>query len=385
MRVALLCPEYPPSALSGGGVSAVANLIARLGQEVEFFVLTRARDEGGASAARDVWVPLGNAHVYCASPGASLPRRVAQILTALAPDAYLTNSLFSIPLAAAPVALRRLGRIPSRPLLVAPRGSLHPEALRSGWAKKRAFLSVARASRAYDDVAWLASSELEAQHIRHEFPHARVAVAGDIVDLSATAASSLPPRGGKRRGQLSIAYLSRILPIKNLAGGLRMLAGLEGEVRVHVYGPATDARYHAQCVREARRLPPNVHVRFEGVVEPDRVLETLAQHQVFFLPTRGESFGYAIVEGLVSGCVPVISDRTPWRGLQDEGVGWDLPLDDEGAFRGALQACIDMDASELARRSALARQLGLRVAQDSRAVERYRELLGGLVSSARVI
>ena len=34
-----------------------------------------------------------------------------------------------------------------------------------------------------------------------------------------------------------------------------------------------------------------------------------------------------ILEAWAAGLPVVISDRTPWRDLESQGVGWDLPLD----------------------------------------------------------
>jgi hypothetical protein len=38
-----------------------------------------------------------------------------------------------------------------------------------------------------------------------------------------------------------------------------------------------------------------------------------------------------------------MSDQTPWRNLEAEGVGWDIPLSEIERFRSALQQCVDGD------------------------------------------
>jgi glycosyltransferase involved in cell wall biosynthesis len=38
------------------------------------------------------------------------------------------------------------------------------------------------------------------------------------------------------------------------------------------------------------------------------------------------------MESLLAGTPVLIADTTPWRGLEQAGVGWDLPLDNEQQF-----------------------------------------------------
>jgi glycosyltransferase involved in cell wall biosynthesis len=85
----------------------------------------------------------------------------------------------------------------------------------------------------------------------------------------------------------------------------------------------------------------------------------LREHDLFFLPTLGENYGHVVQEALLAGCPVLLSDTTPWRGLQALGVGWDLPLDDEAGFRAVLRACVQMGPAEHAALSARARQVGL--------------------------
>ena len=50
-----------------------------------------------------------------------------------------------------------------------------------------------------------------------------------------------------------------------------------------------------------------------------------------------------ISEALVSGCPVLISDQTPWRNLEEAGVGWDIPLGETERFQSVLQQCVDGD------------------------------------------
>jgi glycosyltransferase involved in cell wall biosynthesis len=131
--------------------------------------------------------------------------------------------------------------------------------------------------------------------------------------------------------------------MKNLSGALRMLAGILGDVSFDIYGPKEDLEYWEECQRLIAALPPNIRVRYEGEIEHERVADVLAGYDLFLFPTLGENYGHVISEALASGCPVLISDQTPWRNLEAEGIGWDIPLSETERFRSVLQQCVDGD------------------------------------------
>ena len=66
---------------------------------------------------------------------------------------------------------------------------------------------------------------------------------------------------------------------------------------------------------------------------------------MFFLPSFSENFGHAINEALSVGVPVLISDKTPWRNLQEKGMGWDLSLDNRRAFIEVIEAMASAKAS----------------------------------------
>ena len=76
--------------------------------------------------------------------------------------------------------LRRLGLVPRRPVIVAPRGEMSAAALKIKRVKKRLFLWAARFLGLYREVVWHASSPIEVADIRREMgPAATVRIAGE--------------------------------------------------------------------------------------------------------------------------------------------------------------------------------------------------------------
>ena len=180
-------------------------------------------------------------------------------------------------------------------------------------------------------MIWHASNEYEEENIRSQFGNRVPVMTARDLTTAFLGTEERTPRGTKRPGCLRIVFLSRISRKKNLSGALKMLEGLRGDIRFNIYGPLEDKGYWAECQKIINSLPHNVQVRYCGDVVYDRVIEVLADHDLFLLPTLGENFGHVILEALVAGCPVLTSDRTPWRGLQDIEVGWDLPLS-TGAF-----------------------------------------------------
>jgi glycosyltransferase involved in cell wall biosynthesis len=287
------------------------------------------------------------------------------------PDVLYLNSCFSPAFTILPLVLRRLGRIPRVPVVVAPRGELSEGALSLKRGKKVAFLRAVRVAGLYRGVLWQASSELEAAEVRRWFgAGARVMVAGDLRERPPAPRPPAP----KRPGELRAAFLSRITGKKNLAGALEMLAGVRGEVRFTIYGPAEDAAYWGECQARIAALPPNVRVDYAGPLRPEEVADALAAHHLLLFPTLGENFGHVILEALVAGIPVLTSDRTPWDGLEAAGAGWTVPLEQPERFRALLQAYADAGMEEHARRSAAARAHGEAVARDEAVLEANRAL-----------
>ncbi len=100
----------------------------------------------------------------------------------------------------------------------------------------------------------------------------------------------------------------------------------------------------------------------------------MREHDLFFLPTLGENFGHVILEALCAGCPVLISDQTPWRGLEEKGVGWDLSLSKPEMFREVLQRCVDMNDEEYMKWSERAREYGVNVSRDDNVVKQNRQL-----------
>ena len=127
---------------------------------------------------------------------------------------------------------------------------------------------------------------------------------------------------------------------------IELLGPLKGEIRFDIYGAIGNNDYYAACMKAAEALPANVRWEYKGQIRPDEVLEAFSDYHVFLLPTKGENYGHVIYEAMAGGCIPVISDRTPWKELEGRQVGRAIPLEQEGEFTKTLQQLVDMGQSE---------------------------------------
>lgn len=399
LRILVCVPYFLPGYKAGGPIQTLKNMTDCLGDEFEFSLLTADRDLGDTQPYSDVpinqWHTLGKARVCYLSPGERRLHRWRRRLNQLEYDVLYLNSFWHHD-SRCVLWLRRLGLVPRRPTIVAPRGEFSPGAYRLKAWKKRTYLALAKSFRLCRDVLWHASNEMEAEHIRALFgselqvhcasdPPAEPQVgpqAGQLRDtiycapnLSSTrppAECDLPRQKPPARAR--IVLLGRVVRKKNVDYALRVLAEVHGEVEFRILGPREDREYDAECTALAERLPPGVRATMVGGLPPEEVWRELAAAHLMFLPTRGENFGHAIIEAMLAGCPVLISDQTPWSDLEPHRAGWIVPLDRPEQFRAIVQQVVDMPEETWAEWSAGARQFGERFACDPALREANRRL-----------
>ncbi len=382
VRVMVFCPCYLPGFRRGGPVRSVANMVKALADEFAFHIVTLDRDRGNDAPYPDIqpgaWQARGDAQVLYLAEAALSVRTVARAVAEIAPSLICLNGFFDPIFTHRVLAARRLGLVRDVPVLLAPQGEFSPGALSLKRTKKTAFIHLARLVRLHKGVHWQASTEMEREEILAVVPtippdHLRVAA-----DLTDDIAHTPPRLQDTPDGVLRVCFLSRLSPKTNLDYALQVLAGVTVPVEFTIYGPIDDEAYWAACRQLMGALPPHVRAAYAGEVHPINVRETLAAHDVFFLPTRGENFGHVIYEALSAGLPVLISDQTPWQQMEARQVGWSLPLEDPAAFARVIE---DLSRrSPDARQAAALRAHAFAVEQTDRpaAIARTRDLLRSL-------
>lgn len=345
----LICVDwYEPGFKAGGPIQSCKNLVAQLGEEYDFYILTSDRDINEQAPYPGIvtnsWIRMNSyAHVWYASPGTLDMKKLRQLFMELAPDIIYFNSMFSKNFTLLPLlALRRI-KFAGRAVL-APRGMLHSGAIRQKGLKKKLFLQFFRLTGWPGKLQFHATDEQELKDVKAFFPSAKVKVAANIPNID----HGVLVYPEKRINELNAVFVSRLHPKKNLHFLLQLFREIRPSQKLSfdIYGVADDTRYATQCQELAAALPENVMVNFRGPLMSRDVLPTLKNSHVFMLPTLGENFGHAVFESLTVGRPVLISDQTPWRSLIPAKAGWDLPLANKQAFSDAIQQLFNMDQEE---------------------------------------
>jgi glycosyltransferase involved in cell wall biosynthesis len=383
ITILIFTQGYLPGFKWGGPVQSIAGLVEALGDEYHFKIITSDKDLNDTSPylgiQQDSWIRVGNAEVYYLSPNKRTFFCLRSLINRTHFDILYLNSFFSIDFSIKPILLAFMGLINCDHVLIAPRGEFSPGALALKAFKKRVYIRFAKMLKLYSQVHWQASSLHEKQHILRTFAGSSIAVAtAPIFIASDVSPTNFSNTGSHNRqkfpGTVKIVFLSRISPMKNLIGALNSFIGIKGNIVFDIYGPAEDSSYWNKCEKIIGSLSANIKVDYKGTLPHNEVISVLSKYHLFFLPTLGENFGHVISEALLSACPVLISDQTPWRNLENKGVGWDLPLDSPEKFTQVIQQCVDMDHVTFQAMSARARTYGIESAQDTRILQQNRDM-----------
>lgn len=344
-RVLVFIDWYLPGYKAGGPVRSLANLVDHLRDRIDFHIVTRNTEYTEttpyAGVTPDSWTVLpGGEKVWYASPAGTSRKAWQRLLKEQQWDAVYVNGLYSWWYNILPLWLSR-NRNTRR--IVAVRGMLASGAMQHGALKKLLFLSFARMMDLYKGVRFQATNEEEAKDIRlHIVKHAEVRVVPNLPRKT----EMQPVAITKEVGTVKLVSVARIAVEKNTLLAIESLRNVKGSVQFNLYGPVYDEAYWAKCKAAIAALPANVRVEWKGTAMPETVPGILAEHHALFMPSAGENFGHTMLEALSAGRPLLISDRTPWRNLEQQYAGWDLPLDRPEGFTQAVERLCAMDQAE---------------------------------------
>jgi glycosyltransferase involved in cell wall biosynthesis len=379
-KVLVLADTYLPGYLAGGPVKSLSRLVEELGEEMQWAVLTRDRDLGATqpypSVTPDCWVKVGKADVCYLSPSALRLDKWFRMIRGTPHDVLYLNSYLSPAFSILPLIGRKLGWLPSKSVVLAPRGEFSPGALALKARKKSAAIMLGRALGVHSGLTWHASTAEEAADIKRVCPANPTSVwvarnlTGDVGSVLQVEPTHNPPSSKALR----VVFAARIAKKKNLDFALRVISQTTLPLHFTIIGPVQDAAHFAECQRQIDRLPENVTVDVKGAMPPQELQYELRTHDVFFLPSRGENFGHAFVEAWHAGLPVLTSDQTPWKDLRNRDLGWDLPLGSEDSFGEALVEAFSRSPARVASQRRTCGEFGAQVALDATAVEANRRL-----------
>lgn len=361
-RILVLCDFYLPGFKSGGGMWTVVNLVNRFCDKYDFFVVARnydGRDDRKpySEVKTGEWNDVGNAKVFYLSDNMMHESVLTEVVSEVTPNIVFLNAFFATPSILFSFA-RWKGKNTDIPVILAPCGNLSEEAINLKPFKKRAFIMLSRFIGFHKDIIWKASSDLEKKEILNAVgSEADVRIAPDLPPQEILPKFSLEQKPAKSQGEARLACVSRVVKKKNLDFLLTALSTItDRNITLDIVGLQEEQWYWEKCRSIISTLPPNIKVNAVGGVRYDEALEYMVNSHFFVLPTLNENFGYVFIEAMAAGCPLMISDRTMWNGLQEKGIGWNLPLDSAERWADVIRKCCDMGRDEYAVMSQNARK-----------------------------
>lgn len=377
---------YLPGYKSGGPVRTIANMVEHLGDDFDFYIITSDRDALDTETYKNIsvhkWNKVGKAQVFYLSPERCSLKSLASLIRDTDHDLLYLNSFFDPLFTLYPLLARALKLTSKKPVVLAPRGEFSPGAVELKTWKKKPYLWLIRLCGFYRAITWQASSYHEACDIKRSLGRIaqKIKVAPNLPPLLR---SEMQLKSSERKtcSPLQVIFLSRIAKKKNLDYALEILGQVSAPIDFNIYGIIDDEAYWNNCQKKIEKLPPNVRVYYRGHIEHEMVLDVLSNQDLFFLPTRGENYGHVIFEALAAGLPVLISDQTPWRGLEDLGIGWDLPLNFKKDYVVVIENQAKLTATERDEKRIRSKAYAEKTAMDQQSVMRnrnlFRELLKG--------
>ena len=341
-RILILAGRYLPGFKDGGPVRTILNLTEWFGDEYDIRVMCLDRDHGDEQPYPDIKVDefnkVGKAQVWYTQ------HFTAEAIERLAKEAAVEYCCGPYnDYARIAMKLKREGKIKA-PLYVAAMGSFSPAAFKIKGFKKKLFVDYMKLSGNFNKVIWSVTSKREEKELREIIGKgAKCIVAEDLARQKVQEHLHI-----KEVNKLKLIFLSRISRKKNLVVVPDILKELSDayEIEIDVYGVCEDEEYLKECMDKFKKLPARIKWEYKGELDSEAVPKVFADYDVFLFPTLGENYGHVIAEALSAGCVPVISDTTPWLDFDKKGCGAVCSLDALQDFTAALEKLAALNSDE---------------------------------------
>lgn len=339
MKLLIVMGGFFPGKKYGGPPVSIDNFCTLLRGDAECYILTHNHDLGEQtpfSGISEGWNVRENAKVMYVSNDAYCSRTFEKAIFDVQPDYIYLQGLFQ----ACVFPCLKLAKKHEVKVVLAPRGELCAGAFKKKY-KKIPYILYLRMMGLLKNVTFQSTSDEETKAIGKW-----LGAAPEKIHLLTNIPSiphGLSQRTEKKAGEGRFVFISRIHRKKNLLNAIKYLNGIKGNARFDIYGPKEDEGYWKECEKAVFEQPSNVVVNYCGVLSHDNIHKTFNEYDAFLFPTLSENYGHVIAEALVTGCIPIISDQTPWNDMNEYGAGWALPLASDDRYKKAIQDVVDMD------------------------------------------
>ncbi|MGJ8592100.1 MAG: glycosyltransferase family 4 protein [Aquaticitalea sp.] len=371
-KILITIDWFLPGTKSGGPVRSYANMIAHLGSDYDFYIITRDTDycseEVYTNIKSNTWNQL-DAHtsVYYFSKDQLNKANFTKLLNETPFDIAYINGIYSWWFSILPLWLLRK----QKNVIVAARGMLNPQAFSVKKTKKKVFITIVKLLNLYKNVKFHATNEDEANHIKTILgKHSKVHVAPNLPRIAETVV--VPKK--EKSNPTTFVNIARISIEKGTLTMINALHNVKEPLVLDLFGPIYDGAYWELCQRSMERLPNHVKVTYKGILPSEDVPTVLQEYDFFVLLSEGENFGHAILEGFMAGCPVIISDQTPWKDLKNMGIGWDLDLTDKGKISNVFMDAARMSNENYKKLSRAAFEFAKSVTKNPKVLEQNHQM-----------
>ncbi len=339
-KILILAGRYLPGHKDGGPLRTLINVTDALGDEYDFYIGCLDRDHGDTEPYPNIltneWTQVGKAKVWYVSPGGFTNDLILKL--AEGKDSIYLTSFFE-DYGYKTLLLKRRGKI-KIPIALASMGVFSKSALAQKHIKKSVFILFCKMFGLFRTVTWSVTSALEADDLKHAISDkVKYVIAEDLPRRD------VPGISIEKHDKLHIVFLSRICAHKGLDIAVKALQSVdENKFVFTIYGPIQDEDYWNQCIQMLKKS--KMFWEYRGDVASANVQEVLSHHDVLVLPTKSENYGHVIIEALSVGCIPIISNNTPWVDLESENAGFICSCD-ENAFASSIRQFFELTENDM--------------------------------------
>lgn len=342
-KLLIMASLFYPQKNGGGPPVSIMNVIRGIKNEFEIYVISHNFEVGDTAplpGVNDGWNEFDFGKVYYFSHGTYNVKNIYGLICEINPDVIYQNSFFSYEDALPTLLYKK--KNPKTGIVIAPRGEVCENRFNKGRLKKVLYARLLKTLKMFNNVYFQATGEDESFDITR-FLGIDKSMIYNVNNFS-IANEEYVTAIEKITGVLKLCFIARIQDTKNLLYAIERLKNIKHDVTYDIYGPIENKAYYDQCF--SVDLPDNIKVNYCGMVDHDDVGKVISHYHAYYMPTIGENYGHSIVEGMLYNRPVIISDKTPWTGINEAGAGFAIKLDEPEKFESAIDTLCMMDQEE---------------------------------------
>ncbi len=342
-KVLIFSQFFYPGYRAGGPIKSITNLTKSLSDKFTFNIVCSSRDDGVKKDYKNIKIDQindwGSNFIYYVSENFFKIFRSLKLIRSECDIIYL-QSFFSLKFSIIVIMYIYFKNV-QKSIIIAPRGEFNKNALELKKIKKSIYLAFFKILGLHKKIIFHSTNEYETLDIKNLFGN-KVKVF-EVKNIGEKPSLIMKSRSKKINDNVfKIVFLSRIAKMKNLDFAIQSLRKINKNIIFDIWGPISDENYWLKCQNIIKNLPKNIIIDYKGVAKQKNVPSILSKYDLLFLPSLGENFGHVISESFSVGTPVLISNNTPWKNLEINGLGWDLPLTNNNVFKDAILRARDL-------------------------------------------